>query len=523
MNTHPLSSEGLALQQKLHDLEQFTTTLNKKENDATKIHVAGVGKTLSTAYEQLRNAAEYTEEHLLLQRTIRRFFRRNLSFYEKRTAQDIGEELIIELTQSGYLENDTIPKTYIAEIESFIFGYYDVYWQLKSHRVPTEKAMTWTLDMLSVNVEGIFHKADAEKATLFANFAYDHFFEALKKTYTGEEKYYDDSLFIAIHRSLLKSDLAATRAGLTAKHKEGFADLAEYVKFNRRVDTLFEAQSTDLLVRYINKNGAPLRILNKLIDEYSETTHILKDRASLLNAIETQTEKEYQSVKKKINRGVIKSIAFLFITKVLVGLAIEIPYDLYVHHMIVVLPLVVNLLFPPLYMAVLRFSMKLPGRANTDAIREYLDNIFFRKNGETYNLYAKTKKNDSSPLLNILYGVMFLFVFGMVGLRLWTWDFSLVHIAIFFLFLSTASFLGFRLSRSIRELEVVSTNQGGIAIVRDFMYMPFILVGRWISDKYARVNIIALVLDMAIELPLKTFLRLTRQWTKFLNDKKDEL
>ena len=35
---------------------------------AQKVHVTGAGRTLTFAYEQLRNAAEYTEEHLLLQR-----------------------------------------------------------------------------------------------------------------------------------------------------------------------------------------------------------------------------------------------------------------------------------------------------------------------------------------------------------------------------------------------------------------------------------------------------------------------
>jgi hypothetical protein len=53
--------------------------------------------------------------------------------------------------------------------------------------------------------------------------------------------------------------------------------------------------------------------------------------------------------------------------------------------------------------------------------------------------------------------------------------------------------------------------------------MPFIAVGQWISYRYSQVNIVAMALDILIELPLKTILRLVRQWTQFLNDKKDEL
>ncbi len=84
-NSHiTLTPQGLHLQKQLHHACEVSVAWQAHDNRATKVHVAGVGKTLSTAYEQLRNAAEYTEEHLLLQRTIRRFFRRNLSFYDKK-------------------------------------------------------------------------------------------------------------------------------------------------------------------------------------------------------------------------------------------------------------------------------------------------------------------------------------------------------------------------------------------------------------------------------------------------------
>jgi len=75
----------------------------------------------------------------------------------------------------------------------------------------------------------------------------------------------------------------------------------------------------------------------------------------------------------------------------------------------------------------------------------------------------------------------------------------------------------------IRELELVVKQQSIISTVRDFFYLPFILVGQWLSSKYAKINAVAFILDMAIELPMKTMMRLTRQWTRFLNEKHDEL
>lgn len=75
----------------------------------------------------------------------------------------------------------------------------------------------------------------------------------------------------------------------------------------------------------------------------------------------------------------------------------------------------------------------------------------------------------------------------------------------------------------VRELEVVSSQQNGFTFARDLFYLPFVVIGRWLSEKYARVNLVTLILDMVIELPLKTILRLVRQWAAFINAKKDEI
>ena len=94
---------------------------------------------------------------------------------------------------------------------------------------------------------------------------------------------------------------------------------------------------------------------------------------------------------------------------------------------------------------------------------------------------------------------------------------------IFFIFVSTASFLGFRLSCNSREVETVENGINGVAMVRDFIYLPFAVVGQKLSQGYAKYNIIATILDMAIELPLKSILGLVRRWGAFISSKKDEL
>lgn len=522
-NTSTLTPQGLRLQEQLQKAREQSEAWQKHDEHAPKINVAGVGKTISTAYEQLRNAAEYTEEHLLLQRAIRRFLRRNLSFYAKKATAHIDEELVIELTQSGYLINDSVPKQKLDEIETIITGYYDIFWQMRSHHVGVDKASDWTLDVLSVAIEAVFNKTETLYMTCFADFAYTHFLENIEENDLKKDADFETALYIAVHRTLLKSDKAVVRLALLQRQNSSFEDLKGYIRFNQRIDLLFQSPLVEKLTRHINKTGAPLRVLKRLVDEQPEIDTTMNDKVGFLGSFETQTQKEYKEIGAKINRGILRSIAFLFITKVIVGLAIEVPYDIYITGAIIVLPLVVNLLFPPLFMASLKLTMRLPGQANTTALRDYMDSLIYATDQPQYVLKARASSVGNSIILNTVYFAMFVVVFMAVILQLLAWHFEWLHIFIFFLFLSTASFLGFRLSRMIRELEMLTTHQSGIVVLRDFIYTPFVIVGRWISDKYSRINIIALILDMAIELPLKTFLRLTRQWTRFLSDKNDRL
>ena len=84
---------------------------------AETLHVVGAGRTISTLYEQLRNAAEYSEDHLLLQRAIRRFYTRLFITGDIPQLESSGEELVTELTLSGYIANDSIP---LAKISVFV-------------------------------------------------------------------------------------------------------------------------------------------------------------------------------------------------------------------------------------------------------------------------------------------------------------------------------------------------------------------------------------------------------------------
>jgi hypothetical protein len=487
---------------------------------AEKVHIVGAGGVLTAAYEQLRIAAENAEEHVLLQRAIRRFYRRLFLLRDEKQIKNSGEEISIELTLAGYLANDTIPESTVKRINELAIEYYSAYDQLmKEHS--SKDVEKWVLDVLAVRVEELFN--DPALISAYTQFVHEYFINS-KKAAVLFSPVPDDlelALYVAIQRALLKSDLASVRAGLLLRYQQRPKNVKKFVEINQQIDTLFVSPTVETLFRFVDRQGAPLRVLKRMIEDEPTLAEELPKSNAFLSRFETQIEKEYESINTRINRGIIKSVFFLIITKVLIGLAIEIPYDYLVAGMILVMPLAINLLFPPVYMLLLRGTLMLPGPANTTRLSQQLEEILY---GEPAKQLTRRQANSFGAGYNVVYAAVFLVVFGGIGYLLHAlFEFDALHLFIFFLFLSGASFLGFRLSRLIREVEAVDGDQNAVTTVRDFLYMPFVVVGRFMSEKYAQLNIIALTLDMLIELPLKTILRLIRQWAAFISTKQDQL
>jgi hypothetical protein len=92
---------------------------------------------------------------------------------------------------------------------------------------------------------------------------------------------------------------------------------------------------------------------------------------------------------------------------------------------------------------------------------------------------------------------------------------------VFFLFFSAVSYFRFRLIQQSRELDVNDRRESIFDIIGDFFYTPFIKLGEWLSARYRRLNVITTILDLLIEMPLKTTLRILQEWVRFMRDKRE--
>ena len=467
------------------------------------------------------------------QRAIRRYLRRVLSFHEHIGTKPFAEELVTELTQSEYLPNDHITKSDLKAISEHIKHYYGAYWQYVKIESSSGKRLRfqgWMLDVLSVRCEQVL-KSNIRQLS-FTHFAYTYLQPKLsvkKLVRSGEsidEQDYSLVLYIAIQRAILKSDSASIRAALIDSYRQDIGLIHNFEAFNAKFDQLYDSKTVAYTSRIVSRNGATLRMLYTGFYTHDApiSPQAFKTEDSLEYALRQHVEKEYDDLNKRLDKGILRSIAFLLITKSIIGLGVEVPYDLFVEGHILWMPLVINLFFPAVFIAISRLTLSTPTGRNTDAIIAHTRHILYEDLSENSASYAiRTPRATPSVGFNLLYAVMFILVFGALSYILFQLKFNIVQGIIFFVFLSTASFLAFRLSNQIREIEEVHLSQGSLALLRDILYMPFIYVGQQISFRYSKINIVANILDILIELPLKTVLRLARQWTQFLNSKKDEL
>lgn len=522
MSDSPLNHSGQQLANALAHAQARSDERVRHHAHQEKVHVTGAGRTLTAAYEQLRIAAEYTEEDLLLQRAARRFYRRVFMTRDEERIAGSGEELIGELTLAGYIPNDSIAVSVAESISRQATAYYQAYRHASRSAITATRADDWTTDILAVEVATQI--TDHGRRTAFAQFSYEHFLATVdgKELFGGKvPSGYEAALLVAVYRGLLKADNATIRHALLQRYQLSPDAYEHFVQINKQIDGLIDSDPVDKLVRVVNRRGAPLRVLWRMVDMRDDLPKLLHSQNGFLSQYEAQIDTEYAQMNDRINKGIVKSVIFLIITKFIIGVGAEVPYDYAVHGEILWIPLAVNLLFPPVYMILLRLTLALPGGVNTKALTDRMDGLLYGPPQEV--VYAKKRVSQYKEVFNAIYMLLTLTVFGLVTWLLLTLHFSALHLIIFFMFMSTASFLGFRLSRIIREIEAVDAQQNGVTLIRDFLYMPFVVVGRWISEKYAKVNIVALTLDMVIELPLKTVLRLLQQWGAFISSKKDEL
>lgn len=534
----PLSPEAEVL------LEEYEKILAREKAGSAEpnIEVTQVLAPVAFLYERVRNAVDYKGEHLLRRNAIERMLRRQIWERPGRDASELSNYLIRELIWARYIKNDSIPKSKAEGIAGIVVKYLQVF-DLIAKETKDDKALSragelrnWFFGVASCEIEEIL-----DPNIFYLDVLNYPVFLWFKKHFDWEDKEFsekdkDIQILIAVHRSLPKSDKPRIRYHLLNTFFESWAqiekeDLGEQIgeifKIQKKIEAHLDSPVQPRIYRFVQKQGAAFQVLKEIVEEDIERAEkTLSNAKTFEEKIREVCDRRYDEIRNKVNRGISRSVIYIFSTKVLLALLIEIPYELLFIGSMNFLSLFINTLFPPSLMFLVGLSIKKPDDENTKRIIAKIKSFVYKKDGEEkikFSLSSSNKKGFTYKVFLSVYAFLFLLTFGVISYFLIKLDFNLLSGVIFFVFLSLVLLFGYRVRFTASELNVTGEREGIISHLFSNITLPFLNLGVWLSQALAKFNFLIVIMDFLIETPLKSIITVFEEWTAFIKEKREEV
>lgn len=511
------------------------TKISEADASIATIEVHDTISNVAWAYEKLRQAIDYQDEHLLRKNAIERILKRRL--VAGVTADAIAEPLILELIRGRYLPNKTLPVTLIGQAAEVINRYIHLWIQIPHlAKDESDKLFAWYLAMISVELNEVLAPADHDEALLQLMYRVTHKDIVFAEEHLSEEEK-NTQLYIAIHRALLKSDQSIIAYHLFMRQHpewseatpEEITDLGQHLPdIKGQIDGQLLHSAGELLQRLMKKYTIIFLIFDDLAQQYgAEAAQRMMMTEELINDIKAAYINRRKKILGKITRSIIRSAIYIFLTKMLLLILIEIPIERIIYPEATnVWPLIINVSFPPLLLLLLGITIRPAGKKNEISVIENVEALIYR--GDEQNSLVRPRKpirrsSFFTGLFRFVYALTFILVFGGIISALTLLHFTPISTFIFLLFLTIVSFFGIRVRLLSKELLVVDQRENIATVMFDFLTVPVLQVGRWISLRVPRVNVLIFFLDVIIEAPFKAFLEATEGFFGFLREKREEI
>src|SRR3989338_531815 len=505
----------------------------------TRISVSQTVYFMAFLYEKMRNAVEFREEHLVRRASIERIIKRRMILNEN--GRDIAEPLIRELLWARYYENNTIGEGKISEVQAIIDKYFFLRNEIGKGRGKKEQETIgeFMLECLSCEIQDTL-STDVKKET-FVNYVYQIMRPQISSKNFESEEERDIQTYIAVEKTFAHADIPIIKYHLLKimipeitqiSWQESETVLPRLYDIFTTIDHQIHHPIAEKTKNVVKKHMAPFLILRDIFEQNkSEIGSILKDEAKLKYKVDQVCRKRYDESGSKLRRMGIRSFIYILLTKVVFAVLIEVPYDLYIAHEFRLIPLIINIIFPPALMAIIIFTVSVPGDDNTRRIFQLLrsiitlnpDNPDLARSALVVGKVSKAKGVVSSFIFSMLYLFMYVFTFGSIIYVLGKLSFTPVSQTIFIFFVTLVTFFSFRIIQITQEFRVVEQDTF-LGSILDFFFLPIIRVGQWLSGEVlSKFNVIIFVFDFIIEMPFKAIVEIFDEWIRFVRVKKDEM
>jgi hypothetical protein len=501
--------------------------------EASHINVSSTVSLLARIYEKARNAVEFRAEHLVRRAAIERILKRRIMLNGGST--HIAENLVLELLWAKYIDSALIDDAKVQEIHSIISRYLF----LKTHLftgASARQGITWEsiLGLVSSEIEDTI--VSAKKREALNNFVYQAIRPQIKLP-DSDERYVNMQTYISVARAYAQSDDALIVYELMKLIQPNWFALTDHVN-EEEAHTLIEnlrlVQSAmkdpigDSLNRFIRVQTAPFFVLRDFFYEYgAKARAIIENQEEFEQKLAEVANKRYHEIGTKVRRAVIRSIIYIFLTKMVFALALEAPFDIFITKRVEYLALAINTIFPPILLFLVAGFVTLPGADNTRRLVERIKTIIYKfdtlKNEkEVFIPKPQIRRPILTGVFSFLYLITFIISFGCISYVLTKLHFNIASQIIFVFFVTLVSFFAYRIRVSAKEYEIID-RQGFLSPIVDFFFLPILRVGHILSREIAKINIFIFFFDFILEAPLKVIFEVVEEWVRFVRTKKEEI
>ena len=492
------------------------------------IHVDEVAAKIAKFYERIRNIIDYRESHLLRENTILRILKRSLILY--RDNGKIAEFLIKEIIRSGHLPNDVIPETKIGAVGKLISQLVYLLGKSRGNRELSE----WLTRISAAAIEEILDPPVKDRLLAETMFA------ALKGRLIMSGQEIDENakatqLYVGIERALLRVDddqLAYRLLKLIYPAWDNLTDAeldeigGKIVLIKRTVDSYMKHPLGKHFLAFSKRYSTVFLLLGDIVFKQKmipeSLTSFFENQENVDMAAADAYKKRLAQQKKSLRRIAFLSVLSLFITKVLIAFALEIPIDIYLNQYVLE-NAVFNTLFPPLLLFVIIMFIRPPGRGNLTLIKKELEAVVLEASAKDYVLnIPKPKKSLIKDLVILIYiAVSIAVLYGTVKLLL-HFNFSPASIGVFVLFTSIVAATGIRVNNRSKELNMKEKKSSFWGLVFDTVFMPFVSLGQFIIAGLSKLQFLVTLINL-IDVPFQMFVIFIEHFNQFIRSKREEV
>lgn len=508
----------------------------EQPDDYTKLTVSRAMSFLAIAYERVRNAIEYREDHLIRRAAIERILRRRLSINPN--AEGEAENLLRELLWARYFPKNSLGEDDVDTVQKIIESYLDFRDKLLKGKSDAAKEYlgNFLMDLLTCEIEETLSPDISAREAMYTYFLYQTMHKTVRVDGITEQQK-DMFFLIALEKAYRKSDQPYQRyhtyglfyktiPNLSEKQKEQL--IPTLPKTFQSIDAAVRNPNVEKMIRFIKKQLPAYLILYELMnDNKGKMETVLTSKTVLWQEVEKKCIEKYKQVKSRLTGLAIRSLIYIFATKMILAIILEYPVSMLLYNEAPIMPIVINSLFPPILMIIIVLWFKLPGKDNT--IRIYHRTIQVLDSDPSFETRVAliTKKvKEKTRFLNSIFSFFYVVTFGITLYAIHTvlnmLDFHLLSQALFIFFISVVSFFAYRIKQIINEYRIVEKDSA-LAPIIDFFFVPILSLGKLFNKGVAKINIFTVIFDFFIEAPFKLIIDVVEEWIKFTKDRKEEI